>query len=938
MDNNEPRALTRCRGGHFCIAPGCSNEFYKAKNEGKTVHFHSLPFKRHVVLRRWLAALRRETTPVRRDARVCSEHFVGEDYVGERAFESGVLVLRRTNKLKTEAAPSVFDFSSQKVGCAGQDATSAARRKKRARRHAHLAAQRKDLQRFNSLITQKNPTNTLAAMDSQAAPVVCEVCGTIFETRRGLSSHARLHLRQLGVTLSESSGAPIELLYQLIQERGDSPHDFKADSSVPGPISLKKASQQESRTPSAPEDRSDSGKAGGRAVTAPQKMDPQGSPARRKETPTSAAPSSSSGLKPVESRTSEGGSSSSSEHKTKAKPLWAPLETDAPITLASDTNNEVHVCQLCGCWYGTRKGLSGHARAHLRQIGIPDGDVKGSPIDLLYQIMEEEDLKPISSEQQPQQEGASTSNSPSRSSSKRPSDRSSPPASPPSKRPKASEAFTCILCREKFENRKGLAIHARAHLRQIGVVDLLGKSSSIDAVQELVSSGMLEAVRPPNMNSATGSSAAPFPSTSLSSSPAKYARSPVNRAPKAKKGFRLAVDPLHRKPKPEPVEVEVSVQPKGSSANGNSPTLKSPAASKPLNADVQSPPTVLCDFCGQLFETRKALSCHARAHLRQLGLTWSTRTSPIDLLREVMMRGDEGKKVPVSAGSSGKATWAPQGSRRSHDSLQPGEPASNPSTAPLDYSMKEKPSSGRSGASHGDASCELCGFDFENRKALASHARAHLRQLGIVEWKADGASSPIELLSELIRRDPVKVAAITQRYRMGDLYIKKSQRGAASPSLSTDSDSVAGGGLKLSVSRENLGVTAGSSRHATSHGRTFAAHGDSGVRSSRGVHPPKHVARAGGENQDTNSQQPSRSGSIPAMLPKPPLTPLVKLVGKVYSLKCRFCEEVFHGPLSVQERWITHLQKHILSLGYKGKASPPAAAVAAPALVPPVAV
>lgn len=52
----------------------------------------------------------------------------------------------------------------------------------------------------------------------------------------------------------------------------------------------------------------------------------------------------------------------------------------------------------------------------------------------------------------------------------------------------------------------------------------------------------------------------------------------------------------------------------------------------------------------------------------------------------------------------------------------------------------------------------------------------------------------------------------------------------------------------------------------------------------------------------------------------------------------RFCEEVFHGPLSIQEQWITHLQKHILSLGYKGKASPPAAPVAASALVHPVAV
>ncbi|XP_031140273.2 protein Wiz-like isoform X1 [Sander lucioperca] len=779
---------------------------------------------------------------------------------------------------------------------------------------------------FNSVMTNCHldfPTAT-------PQPVICEVCGTYFETRRGLSSHARLHLRQLGVTSSESSGAPIELLYQLVQERGDSLPDFKADSSAPGTATLKKPSKQESRTPSAPEDRSDFLKAGSRVMTTPQKLHQQESPARLKESPIVLLHSPPSGLRLGESRTSEG-SSSSSKHKTTAKPKWAPLATDAPITLASDTNNEVHVCQLCGCWYGTRKGLSGHARDHLRQIGIPDSDIKGSPIDLLYKIMEEEDLKPIGSAKREQL----TSNDPPRSSSKRPCNQSSPPVSPPSKQPKSSEDFTCILCGEEFENRKGLAIHARAHLRQIGVVDLQGKISAIDTVQELVSSGMLEATHSPKTSAAL--SPAPFASTSLSSSPAKYIRSPVNRAPKAKKGFRLAVDPLHRKPKPEPLEIEVSVQPKGSSTNSNSPTQKSAAASKPVNAvsftDVQSPPTVLCDFCGQLFETRKALSCHARAHLRQLGLSWSIKTSPIDLLKEVMVHGEEGKK-----GSSGKATWTPQGSRRSLDSLRSGEPATNPSTSPLDYSMKEKSPPGKSGAAHPDTSCELCGFEFENRKALASHARAHLRQLGIIEWKADGASSPIELLSDLMRRDPAKVAAITRRYRMGDLYIKKSQRGAASPSRSTDSDSVPGSSLKPSVGRENLGVTASSSRHSHSHVRTIAAHGPPSVRFPRGVHPPKHVVPSGEENQGTNLQQPSRSGSIPAMLPKPPLTPLVKLVGKVYSLQCRFCEEVFHGPQSVQERWIIHLQKHILSLGYKGKASPPAAPVAAPALVHPVAV
>ncbi|XP_018520229.1 protein Wiz isoform X1 [Lates calcarifer] len=793
-------------------------------------------------------------------------------------------------------------------------------------------------------------------MDSQAAPqpVMCEVCGTYFETRRGLSSHARLHLRQLGVTVSESSGAPIELLYQLVQERDGSLPNIKADSSTPELTPLKKTTQQESRTPSAAEDNSSSYKAGARVTTTPQKMDHQGSPVRLKDAAATVLPSSPSAL-----RLSEGSSSSSLENQTPTKPLWAPLETDAPITL--DTPDEVHVCQLCGCWYETRKGLSSHARAHLRQIGIADSEIKGSPIEFLYQIMEEEDLKPVSSEQQE----PLTSDGLPRSSSKRPSDLSSPPASPPNKWPKTSEECTCILCGEEFENRKGLSSHARSHLRQIGVTDLMGKTSAIDTIEELVNSGMLEAMYPPKTNSTSSSSAGPstapacpaapalsptpgqsqpqFPPSSLSPSPAKNIQSPqtpVNRAPKAKKGFRLAVDPLHRKPKPEPVEVEVSVQPKAYSTISNSPTQKSPTAavaSKPFSAvsstDIQSPPTVLCDFCGQLFETRKALSCHVRAHLRQLGLTWSIKTSPIDLLKEVMLHGEEGRK---GTPASGKAVWTPQGSRRSLDGPQSRETASSSSTAPLDYSMKEKSPPGKSGASHADTSCELCGFDFENRKALASHARAHLRQLGIIEWKADGATSPIELLSELIRRDPVKVAAITRRYRTGDLYIKKSQRSAASPSLSTDSDSVPGSSYKSEhkVGRED----SGSSRQSHGHIRTIAAHSDPSVRSPRGVHPPKHTVPRGEENQDTNSQQPPRSGSIPALLPKPPLTPLVKLVGKVYSLKCRFCEEVFHGPLSVQEQWITHLQKHILSLGYKGKASPPAAPVAAPALVHPVAV
>lgn len=46
--------------------------------------------------------------------------------------------------------------------------------------------------------------------------------------------------------------------------------------------------------------------------------------------------------------------------------------------------------------------------------------------------------------------------------------------------------------------------------------------------------------------------------------------------------------------------------------------------------------------------------------------------------------------------------------------------------------------------------CEFCGEYFENRKGLSSHARSHLRQMGITQWSVNG--SPIDTLREIIAR------------------------------------------------------------------------------------------------------------------------------------------------------------------------------------------
>lgn len=159
------------------------------------------------------------------------------------------------------------------------------------------------------------------------------MCGTYFESRRGLSSHARLHLRQLGVTLSESSGAPIELLYQLVKERDGALPDLAADPSAAEALPFNKALQKDSAELSDPNDKSAPCKAEGRATKTPEKKDHQGSPATLKESTSSLPQASPSGLMTAESRASEGSSSSANEQLSPTKPLWAPLETDAPITL-----------------------------------------------------------------------------------------------------------------------------------------------------------------------------------------------------------------------------------------------------------------------------------------------------------------------------------------------------------------------------------------------------------------------------------------------------------------------------------------------------------------------------------------------------------------------------------------------------------------------------
>uniref|UniRef100_A0A4W4GMK1 C2H2-type domain-containing protein n=1 Tax=Electrophorus electricus TaxID=8005 RepID=A0A4W4GMK1_ELEEL len=660
----------------------------------------------------------------------------------------------------------------------------------------------------------------------------CEVCSAPFETRRGLSSHARSHLRQLGVGVSESSGAPIDLLYQITKERA-------ADACLPAtPPLLPKASSPKknfhhaSPVPTASPIHETEFDEESQDIKPPLPLSGLGSIRKVTPSPTTAL-------------------------STPPRPFWAPRETDAPLNLTEPMKDVG--CEFCGELFENRKGLSSHARSHLRQLGITEWSVNGSPIDTLREII-------------------------------------------------ARRGLPCVM----------------------PVKPLKSPSTS------------------PGPRTCLPSSPPPGGALSRLTFPFGH-HSPSQHQPTARKmaastsATTTSPTVVIVKPKPEPEQVEVTMTRAGTA--GHESYSSESLHSSWRNSDSREPSRdIRCEFCGEFFENRKGLSSHARSHLRHMGITeWSVNGSPIDTLWEIMRKqgttpasvalgvkeepqqdsslpwdshGYQSPKVsrksplnllhPSSRhhkhglGASGLSTTPPAGKFFGMTPLGKrvlgteghlGErtpPAQSKVFSPLpqDFSFKGKLSTDKQGVCHmgKNASCELCGFFFENRKALASHARAHLRQFGVTEWCVNG--SPIETLSAWMRSRPQTVAELHRSYLQSG---RQSDRN-----------------MPLVHRVEDITPTV----HFHMHNLPYFF--------LQGIErrPLKHPSHADGGERESCLPQPPRTSTVPALVPKPPSTPLVKLVGKIYSLKCRFCDVEFHGPLSVQEDWIRHLQQHILNLNY----------------------
>nr|AAH53035.1 Widely-interspaced zinc finger motifs [Mus musculus] len=763
----------------------------------------------------------------------------------------------------------------------------------------------------------------------------CEVCGACFETRKGLSSHARSHLRQLGVAESESSGAPIDLLYELVKQKGlpdaplgltpsltkksNSPKEFLAGAARPGLLTLAKPMD-------AP--------AVNKAIKSPPGFSAKGLTHPSSSPLLNKAPLTLAGSPTPKNPEDKSPQLSLSPRPTSPKAQWPQSEDEGPLNLTSGPEPTRDIrCEFCGEFFENRKGLSSHARSHLRQMGVTEWYVNGSPIDTLREILK-------------------------RRTQSRPGGHLHPPGPSP----------------------KALA----------KVLSTGGPGSSLEArsPSDLHISPLTKKLPPP-------------PGSPLGHSPTA---SPPPTARKMFSGLATPSLPKKLKPEHMRVEIKREMLPgtlHGEPHPSEGPWGTPREDMAPLNLSARAEPVrdIRCEFCGEFFENRKGLSSHARSHLRQMGVTeWSVNGSPIDTLREILKKKSKLcliKKEPPAGDlapaltEDGSPTAAP-GALHSPLPLsplasRPGKPGAGPTQVPRELSLSpitgSKPSAAsylgpvatkrplqedrflpaevkaktyiqtelpfkaktlheKTSHSSTEACCELCGLYFENRKALASHARAHLRQFGVTEWCVNG--SPIETLSEWIKHRPQKVGAYRSYIQGGRPFTKKFR----SAGHGRDSDKrpplgLAPGGLSL-VGRSaggEPGLEAG--RAADSGERPLATSPPGTVKSEehqrqninkferRQARPSDASAARGGEEVNDLQQKleevrqpPPRVRPVPSLVPRPPQTSLVKFVGNIYTLKCRFCEVEFQGPLSIQEEWVRHLQRHILEMNFS-KADPP---------------
>uniref|UniRef100_A0A2K5D8Y3 Zinc finger protein 644 n=1 Tax=Aotus nancymaae TaxID=37293 RepID=A0A2K5D8Y3_AOTNA len=326
-----------------------------------------------------------------------------------------------------------------------------------------------------------------------------------------------------------------------------------------------------------------------------------------------------------------------------------------------------------------------------------------------------------------------------------------------------------------------------------------------------------------------------------------------------------------------------------------------------------------CPYCPATFETGVGLSNHVRGHLHRAGLSYEARhvVSPEQIATSDKMQHFKrtGTGTPV---------------KRVRKAIEKSETTS-------------------------EHTCQLCGGWFDTKIGLSNHVRGHLKRLGKTKW--DAHKSPICVLNEMMQNEE-KYEKILKALNSRRII----PRPFVAQKLASSDDFISQNVIPLEAYRNGLKTEALSVSASEEEGLNFLNEYDEtkpelpsgkknqsltliellknkrmGEERNSAISPQKMHNQTARKrfvqkcvlplNEDSplmyqpqkmdltmhsaldckQKKSRSRSGSKKKMLTLP------HGADEVYILRCRFCGLVFRGPLSVQEDWIKHLQRHIVN-------------------------
>lgn len=285
-----------------------------------------------------------------------------------------------------------------------------------------------------------------------------------------------------------------------------------------------------------------------------------------------------------------------------------------------------------------------------------------------------------------------------------------------------------------------------------------------------------------------------------------------------------------------------------------------------------------CPLCGDSFDNRTGQSNHIRGHLKKLGKSFATKSkSPLVLLRELMRDKKEFQRALQILGK-----------RRNHFQY-----CASPKLSRVDYFT-----SSPIGISKNNAISNVC---TEARPLMPVFSLAEVesekRQLETKLDDKNSLSSTTALIGILKKRKCQEDARLKGSSQMSRNSL------AASSNSEHSSGSRVGSSLPKSISEKGE-----FNRKVCVHCNATFHSGVSLSNHLRAYAKRKRTAILEGTTFDCKARrQRSRPGSKKKTLPLP------QSPEEMYRLTCRFCDLVFQGPLSVQEDWIKHLQRHIMN-------------------------